>query len=317
MRILLWHVHGGWMDAFIRGPHTYFLVLDEDGGGGRGTNEWPDNVIDVAPGAVRDLDIDIVVLQRLEEIDAVQVLTGRAAGSGIPTIFVEHNAPQVDVPNTVHPLAKRSDILVAHVSYFNELFWDTGIAPTTVIEHGIVDRGYSYTGELASSGVVINEPVRRWRVTGSDLLGQLSARAPVHVFGMKVDGLADRLGVAHDRVVPAGNLSMDELHVELPKRRLYLHPIRWTSLGLSLLEAMHAGMPVVAIDTTEVRRAVPDAAGFVSTRVSELTDAIARLIAEPELARELGLHAREFALAHYGLGRFLESWTTVLEDRAR
>ena len=43
------------------------------------------------------------------------------------------------------------------------------------------------------------------------------------------------------------DLPQDELHAELARRRVYLHPIRWTSLGLSLLEAMHLGMPVVAL----------------------------------------------------------------------
>ena len=51
----------------------------------------------------------------------------------------------------------------------------------------------------------------------------------------------------------------------MARRRVYLHPIRWTSLGLSLLEAMHLGMPVVALATTEVPEAVPPEAGVVST----------------------------------------------------
>lgn len=33
----------------------------------------------------------------------------------------------------------------------------------------------------------------------------------------------------------------------MARRRVYLHTARWTSLGLSLLEAMHLGMPVVAV----------------------------------------------------------------------
>src|ERR671938_804 len=62
-----------------------------------------------------------------------------------------------------------------------------------------------------------------------------------------------------------------ELHGEMARRRAYLHPIRWTSLGLSLLEAMHLGMPVVALGTTEVHEAVPPEAGVVSTRLDVLT----------------------------------------------
>ena len=58
-----------------------------------------------------------------------------------------------------------------------------------------------------------------------------------------------------------------------------MHPIRWTSLGLSLLEAMHLGMPVVALGTTEVHEAVPPAAGFVSTRLDVLEAGLRRLLA--------------------------------------
>ena len=65
------------------------------------------------------------------------------------------------VPNTRHPLADRDDIPIAHVTYFNRTFYDNGRAPTTVIEHGIVDPGERWTGELERAAVVVNEPVRR------------------------------------------------------------------------------------------------------------------------------------------------------------
>ena len=32
LRLLVWQVHGGWMDAFVRGRHTYLLPVDRDGG---------------------------------------------------------------------------------------------------------------------------------------------------------------------------------------------------------------------------------------------------------------------------------------------
>ena len=51
-----------------------------------------------------------------------------------------------------------------------------------------------------------------------------------------------------------------------PMRRCYVHPFRWTSLGLSLIEAMHLGMPVVALATTEVPDAVPPARRRVERR---------------------------------------------------
>ena len=62
----------------------------------------------------------------------------------------------------------------------------------------------------------------------------------------------------------------------MARRRVYLHPIRWTSLGLSLLEAMHLGMPVVGSAPPRRRRPSRAAAGCVSTDVDVLTAALRR-----------------------------------------
>jgi glycosyltransferase involved in cell wall biosynthesis len=291
MRILLWHVHGGWTDAFVRGPHDYLLPTAPDGSGGRGTRPWPDSVVDVPLDDLRDADVDVVVLQRTEELELVEQLLGRRPGTDLPAVFVEHNTPRVDVPSSVHPLADQDDVLVVHVTHFNRLFWDCGRAPTTVVEHGVVDPGPLYTGEERAVGVVTNEPVRRWRVTG-----------------------AERLGVDAGAVVAAGDLPTDQLHRELARRRLYLHTPRWTSLGLSLLEAMHLGMPVVGVDTTEIRRAVPPEAGVLSNDLGVLHAAVATLLDDPDEARARGVRARAWALTHYGLEAFLDRWDAVLDD---
>ena len=46
-------------------------------------------------------------------------------------------------------MADRDDLLLVHVTHFNDLMWDAGSTATTVVEHGIVDPGHRYTGELA------------------------------------------------------------------------------------------------------------------------------------------------------------------------
>ena len=99
--------------------------------------------------------------------------------------------------------------------------------------------------------------------------------------------------------------------------RAYLHPVRWTSLGLSLLEAMFLGMPVVALDTTEVREAVPDGAGVVSNRPDVLHDALRRFLADPEDARATGETARAAAQARYSERRFLDDWERLIKEVTR
>jgi glycosyltransferase involved in cell wall biosynthesis len=189
------------------------------------------------------------------------------------------------------------------VTHFNAVFWDADGTPATVIEHGVVDPGARYTGELPRAAVVINEARRRARVTGTDLLDAFAQAAPLDLFGIG----AAALGGIED-------LPQDALHTEMARRRVYLHPIRWTSLGLSLLEAMHLGMPVVALGTTEVHEAVPAEAGVVSTKLDVLAGALRRLVADPDEARERGRAARAAAVERYGLERFLADWDAVLHQ---
>ncbi|MFI6028216.1 glycosyltransferase [Amycolatopsis magusensis] len=314
MKVLAWHVHGSWMNAFVRGQHTYLLPkLAEAGpwGLGRAGRPWPDNVLDVDADELGDTEVDIVVLQRPEEIDRAEKLLGRRPGRDVPAVFVEHNTPLGDVPDSRHPLAGQSDIPVVHVTHFNQLVWDTGDAPVMVIPHGVPDPGELYTGTEERAAVVINEPIRRGRRTGTDLLPAFCRAAPVDVFGMGLDGLNEHTGVAGDRLRPIGDLPLGDLHRELASRRLYLHTARWTSLGLSLLEAMHLGMPVVALATTEAAVTVPQEAGLVATDVGALTTMIRRLIEDPDLARSAGKAAREHALATHGLEAFLRNWDTL------
>ena len=76
------------------------------------------------------------------------------------------------------------------------------------------------------------------------------------------------------------------MHAELAGRRAYLHPFRWTCLGLSLIEAMTLGMPVVALATTEAAEAVPPAPGW-SARIARCWSTPARRwLADPDEARE-------------------------------
>ncbi|HVL99655.1 MAG TPA: glycosyltransferase [Egibacteraceae bacterium] len=318
MRVLLWHVHGSWTTAFVQGPHTYLVpVLPDRGPDGRGrarTWDWPASVVEVTPEQAADADVDVVVLQRPEELASMagQWLGGRRPGRDVPAVYVEHNAPQGRVNELRHPAADRPELLVVHVTHFNDLFWDTGCTPTRVVEHGIVDPGERYTGEVARAAVVVNEPVRRARVTGTDLLAPLSAAAPLDVYGMAVGALDDPPAVRTYEDLPQARL-----HAEMARRRAYLHPIRWTSLGLSLLEAMHLGMPVVALATTEAVEAVPGEAGVVSTRVDTLADGLRRFLADPELARACGKAARAAALERYGLARFLTDWDRTLSEVGR
>src|SRR5918992_57025 len=242
VNILFWHVHGSWATAFVQGPHRYLLpTLPERGpwGGGRPAAwDWPASAVEVSPADLADTDVDVVVLQRPEEHELAQEWLRRTPGRDVPAVYLEHNPPREHAATSRHPVADRDDVLLVHVTLFNRLMWDAGRTRTAVVEHGVVDPGHHYSGELPAAA-----------------------------------GLDAALGT-DGRVRCRGDLPQHRMHAEMARRRVYLHPLRWTSLGLSLIEAMHLGMPVVALGTTEVPEAVPPEAGVLSTRVEVLRDAV-------------------------------------------
>jgi len=285
------------------------------GGLARYSSSPPINTYEVTAEELRDRPPDLVLLQRLEEIELCAEHLQRRPGRDVPAIFLEHNTPKTDVPTTRHPLADEPGVLLAHVTHFNELFWECGGTPTRVIEHGVADPGLRYTGRLPRLAFVVNEPVRRWRVTGTDLLPRF-ADFDVDAFGIDADKLPEALGRSHERVCFAGNLSPNPLYDAMAERRIYLHLNRWTSLGLSLIQAMMLGMPVVVLDTTEAARAVPAEAGVRSTEISELVTATRALLNDPDEALHRGLLARHAALDRYGLPRFLHDWDLAFKEAA-
>ena len=316
MRILMWDVHGGYTDSLLAGDHEYvFLPPDESGRGGlaRYAGSPPASAREVSAEELRDEPPDLVLLQRLEEIELCRDQISRTPGVALPAIFLEHNTPKADVPNTRHPLAETPGITIVHVTHFNQLFWDCGGAPTRVIEHGVADPGLRYTGELGRLAYVVNEPVRRWRVAGTDLVRRFTG-FDIDAYGIDGHLLPAALRPTEARVRFAGNLSPADLAAELVRRRVYLHLNRWTSLGLSLITAMMLGMPVVVLEATEAARAVPPDAGARSTDIAELVAAARLLLSDRDEAARRGRNARRAARERYGLNRFLADWDAAFAD---
>ncbi|MFG1930475.1 glycosyltransferase [Mycobacterium sp. NPDC048908] len=309
--VLVWHVHGSWTEAFVAGRHRYLLpVTDARDAYGRGLcgRNWP-TAHEIPSSQLRVEDIDLVVLQRADEIELATRWLGRRPGIDVPAVFVEHNAPRPFAVDSVHPLAARDDIPLIHVTDFNELMWDNGMAPTRVINHGIPDPGHLYTGEIAAAATMINEPRRRWRTVGADLLDELSRHVRIDVWGMASEAMSHG-----GRVCGKGDVQAPRLLHQVARRRVYLHTARWTSLGLSLIEAMFLGMPVVAVASTMAPLVVPQEAGVVSADVATLAHALEGFVTDFPAACAAGKAARDFAMTHFALDRFLAEWDDVIEN---
>ena len=87
-------------------------------------------------------------------------------------------------------------------------------------------------------------------------------------------------------------------------------PSRYEAFPLVVLEAMHAGLPVVAADVGSVREAVvPDETGFLvpADDVGSLRDALRQAL-EPATAARLGKRSREVAKASFSADRMARDY---------
>jgi glycosyltransferase involved in cell wall biosynthesis len=119
------------------------------------------------------------------------------------------------------------------------------------------------------------------------------------------------LAAAHE------DLPQAELHARLGAHRAYLHPYRWTSLGLALIEAMTLGLPVLVLAATAAPEAVPPEAGLVTADVDLLRRTARELLDDHDRAHTMGLAGRAHALRRFGLHRFLQDWDSIAKEVAR
>ena len=182
--------------------------------------------------------------------------------------------------------------------------WDSGTTPMRVIEHGVfVPDTARYTGELARGITAINHLRSRGRRLGADVFARIRAVVPVDLVGMDAESLGG-LGEVFPPDLPAFEA----------RYRYFLNPIRYTSLGLAVIEAMMVGLPIVGLATTEMVTAIVPGSGFLATDPMALVEPIHVLMADPDLARTMGAAAREVARDRFGIDRFARDWTTTFRD---
>ena len=180
MNVLLWHVHGSWTTAFVQGDHEYLLPgharRGPDGLGPRphlglaGIGPRGD-----ARAAARRATSTSSCCSGPRDLELVREWLGREPGRDLPAVFLEHNTPRRDA-GAAHPASAGRP----------RRHPDRRTSPTSTAVLGQragADDASSSTASStrASAGPAscrappssINEPVRRGRITGTDLLPRL------------------------------------------------------------------------------------------------------------------------------------------------
>ena len=301
LRVLTWHIHGNYLYYLAQAQVELYLPVcpGRPGYGGRGTTfPFGDNVHDVPADEVRQREFDCILFQhrRNYEIDQHELLS--PAQRRLPRICLEHDPPRTNAVDAVH-YCDDPQVLLVHVTPFNALMWNSGRTPCQVIDHGIlIPPGVQYSGVVPRGVVIVNHLRDRGRAAGSDLFLEARRQVPLDLVGMDAESLG---GV--------GEVAPPELPAFAAGYRFYFHPLRYTSLGLALLEAMFVGLPVVGLATTELVTVIRHGeSGFIDTDPARLVAPMRHLLADAGEARRIGQAGRRAVEERFHISRFARDW---------
>jgi glycosyltransferase involved in cell wall biosynthesis len=312
MKVLTWHVHGSYLWYLSHVDVDWYLPVREgrpEGYGGRSGNfAWPDNVHEIPADEVPGQDLDLVLTQSMRnwEVDRHEILSS-AQLNDLPRIHLEHDPPKAWPNEAEHPVQDPGTQLV-HVTPFNALMWDSGRTPSTVVDHGVVvPDGLTWSGRFERGVTVVNNLGRRGRRLGPDIFRAVTTEVPLDLAGMNSDEFAEGIG----------DIGLADLHRRLVDYRFFFNPIRYTSLGLAVCEAMALGLPILGLATTEMSTAVENGvSGYVDTDPARLVEHARRLLNDPAEAAALSEGARKRAVERFGIDRFVRNWIDVLSSVA-
>jgi glycosyltransferase involved in cell wall biosynthesis len=307
LRILTWHVHGSYLYYLTQVPCEFYLPVKEgkpEGYGGRsGPFPWGDNVHDIEADQVKNLEFDCILFQSKKNYleDQYQLLT--PTQRELPKIYLEHDPPR-EVPTDTRHIVDDPNVQLIHVTHFNNLMWDNSRTPSAVIDHGVlIPPAVQYTGEIKKGIVVINGLGKRGRRLGLDVFEKVRQEIPLDLVGMDSKELGG-----------LGEIPNPELPAFISRYRFFFNPIRYTSLGLSVCEAMMIGLPVVGLATTEMAVTIEnDLSGYIHTNTDFLIEKMKLLLQDPDKARQLGKGAKATAQQRFHINRFSQDWIRLFE----
>jgi hypothetical protein len=306
-RIFTWNVHGSYLYYLSLGNYIIYVPYDENRSNryaGRGTTyPFGNNVIEVPVREVKNIEFDLLLFQTDENffMDQHDILSYQQRL--LPRIYLEHDPPWDHPTDAIHPIHD-PEITVVHVTHYNRLMWQTTVPDVRVITHGVPSDTIGYQGHIKKGIVVINNLPTRGRMLGFDIFNEVRKCIPLDLVGMG----SESYGVG------------EVLHPQLPdfisQYRFFFNPIRYTSLGLAVCEAMMIGIPVVGLATTELSTVIRNKhSGFIHHDLGYLIEKMQLLLDVPSVAYDISHASRIRAKELFDINRFTDQWQQLFNEK--
>ncbi len=115
------------------------------------------------------------------------------------------------------------------------------------------------------------------------------------------------------RVHSVGEVPMEKIPKFLEATDVFVFPSRLEGMPNSVLEAMAAGLPVVATDIPAHQQVLTPETGVLYRTPDELRQAVARLVADGSLRRAIGERARTLVEQHFSLDSAARAYFALYE----
>jgi len=212
--------------------------------------------------------------------------------------------------NALRRLYQEWQLASVPIVYTSGYYAHTWGLPGRIIPHAVDSRdyeGFEYTGEVPAVLTVAHYLKER-----DDEMGYTFHRQVVS------DDIPYKI-IGYNPTLPDSGPARDwsELKSYYRHYRAYLN----TALSggfIAMIEAMIAGMPVVTrpgpTEETPHKLVIDGYNGFVSDDPQYLREKIKFLLANPEVAKVMGLRAKEAVQARYSIDRFIREWQEAFAD---
>lgn len=333
LRIFTWNIHGGYLKALAGTGHHIYLPYKPGKGAtylshrpegrpygyaGTAVNKpWPRTVHEIKASDIGRHRYNLVILHTHQQIREEQFRVLSKEQLRLPKVFIFHTPPWIKdfdsrryreaVPVQEYRKLKK----VVHITRYNEKEWHKvhaaafgKLRPTTVIYHGIqVDPSVHYSGRIKKG------------ITAANYLLERYDNGPIHWKRMHSRLPLVLAGAGPEPVGGIGRIPHHKMRVELAKYRLYYNPTNRSSLPMAMLEAMSAGVPVVARYATEIPNVIHNGYnGFTYRSPDRLASAVRLLLRDKRLAKQLGQNAQRTIRERFVPERFSQQWNQVLAE---
>ncbi len=291
-----------WTEDFAVVPKNYHILRESSG---------IQDALDSIPDYV---NIDLVLSHH--RFGSYQLLAPIANFLRVPLISLEHTLPlRFDSGNSVagwpnyhfdQIRSMKGDENV-FISDFSRIGWMFDSEESHIIEHGIdTDLFTPRSDERENSCLsVVNDWINRDVFCGYSLWKDIIKGFPYKVLGT-TPGLSK----------PAKDI--DDLASHYRNYSIFVNTSQISPIPSSLLEAASSGAAIVSASTCMIPEVFTDGVdAFISNNPSVLKDRIRTLLNEPQMAREMGLKARQTILDRFGMDRFVNDWNYCFERITR